>query len=43
MFKLKAELIEPVIARGYPKEKDFDALNALARKIAEKHKEKGIE
>ncbi len=37
MFRLKAELIEPVMARGYPKEKDFEKLDELARKIAEKH------
>ena len=37
---LKAEFIEAVVARGYPKEKDFEALNKLAKKIAEKHKQK---
>jgi len=37
MLKLKAELIEPVVIKGYPKEKDFESLRELARKIAEKH------
>jgi len=39
---LKVELLEPVIAKGHPKEEDFKALDELARKIAEKHKEIGI-
>ncbi len=36
---LKVELIEPVIAKGYPKEADFKALDELAEKIKNKHKE----
>ncbi len=39
---LKVELLEPVIAKGHPKEGDFKALDELARKIAEKHREIGI-
>ncbi len=39
---LKVELLEPVIAKGHPKEEDFKALDELARKIAEKHREIGI-
>jgi flavorubredoxin len=35
---LKAEILDPVICKGYPKEKDFQALDALAETIAEKHK-----
>jgi len=34
---LKVELLEPVIAKGYPKEEDFDALNKLADEILKKH------
>ncbi|MHC4638620.1 MAG: FprA family A-type flavoprotein [Planctomycetota bacterium] len=39
---IKAELLEPVIARGEPKEKDFVALDNLADRILDKHKELGI-
>lgn len=39
---LKVELLEPVIAKGHPKEEDFEALDELAKKIAEKHIEIGI-
>jgi flavorubredoxin len=34
---LKVELFEPVLARGYPKQKDFEALDRLADAIAQKH------
>lgn len=34
---LKVELLDPVLARGYPKQKDFEALDRLATVIAEKH------
>ncbi len=38
--KLKGvEIVEPVYIKGYPKEEDFKALDAMAEKIAEKHKE----
>jgi flavorubredoxin len=36
---LKVEILEPVIAKGYPKDKDFTALDELADKILAKHKE----
>jgi flavorubredoxin len=36
---LKAEILEPVIAKGYPKDDDFMALDKLADRILEKHKE----
>lgn len=36
---LKVELLEPVIAKGFPKEEDFKALEKLADTILEKHKE----
>ena len=35
---LKAEILEPVIIRGLPREADFKALEKLADTIAEKHK-----
>jgi len=36
---LKVELLDPVIAKGFPKEEDFKALERLADTISEKHKE----
>ena len=36
---LKVEVIEPVLCKGVPSEKDFKALDALAAVISEKHKE----
>jgi len=36
---LKAELLEPVIAKGCPKDDDFAALEKLADKILEKHRD----
>lgn len=39
---LKVELLEPVICRGYPREADFRALEALAESVAGKHKELGL-
>ena len=38
MTNIKAEIIEPVIIKGYPKEVDFKSLDRLADSIAEKHK-----
>jgi flavorubredoxin len=35
---LKAEILEPVLCKGLPKEDDFKALDSLATTIAEKHK-----
>jgi flavorubredoxin len=35
---LKVEVIPPVMAKGYPREADFKALDTLAEAIAEKHK-----
>ncbi|MFX1474183.1 MAG: FprA family A-type flavoprotein [Promethearchaeota archaeon] len=34
---LKVEILPPVIIKGYPKEKDFEALDKLADTIQEKH------
>jgi len=36
---LKAEILEPVLCKGFPKEDDFKALDSLATTIAQKHKE----
>ena len=38
---LKAEILPPVICKGYPGEEDYKALDALADAIAAKHKENG--
>ena len=35
---LKVEILDPVVIRGYPRDKDFEALDKLAATIAEKHK-----
>jgi len=35
---IKAEVLPPVLAKGLPKDAEFKALDALADKIAEKHK-----
>jgi flavorubredoxin len=39
---LNAEIIEPVVAKGFPKEDDFKSLDELAAKISSKHKDLGI-
>lgn len=39
---LEVEILEPVVAKGYPKDDDFTALEKLADKILTKHKELGI-
>jgi len=39
---LKAELLEPVVIKGYPKEPDYKALSALAGAIQLKHQEIGV-
>jgi flavorubredoxin len=39
---LKVEVIEPVVAKGLPRDEDFEALDKLADKIAEKHRGIGI-
>ena len=35
--KLKVELLEPVLSKGFPREADFKALDNLAETIAQKH------
>lgn len=42
MSNLKVQLLEPVMAKGEPKEADFVALERLADDILAKHKEAGI-
>jgi len=42
LTNLKAEILEPVLAKGEPKDSDFAALDKLADKILVKHKEVGI-
>ncbi len=42
MSNLKAESLEPVLAKGEPKEDDFVALDKLVDEILVKHKELGI-
>ncbi|MDD5339127.1 MAG: FprA family A-type flavoprotein [Dehalococcoidales bacterium] len=39
---LRVEIIPPVIIKGYPKEADYKALDALADAIVAKHKEAGL-
>ena len=39
---LKAEVLDPVISKGFPREEDLKALDNLASTIAEKHKEQGF-
>ena len=36
---LKVEILSPVLCKGFPKEQDFAALDALAAAIADKHEE----
>lgn len=42
MSNLKAEILEPVLSKGEPKENDFAAIEKLADGIHAKHKEIGI-
>jgi len=39
LSNLKVELIEPIVIKGFPKEKDFRALDRLANEVLNKHKE----
>jgi flavorubredoxin len=39
---LKAEVLAPVLSKGFPGEEDFRALDNLASTIAEKHKERSF-
>ena len=42
LSSLKAEILGPVIIKGFPKDNDFIALDRLADEILTKHKELGI-
>ena len=42
MPNIKAEILEPVLTKGEPKEADYAALDKLADEILTKHKENGI-
>ena len=42
LSNLKVEILEPVIAKGFPRGEDFEALDRLAATIAEKHKEHNL-
>jgi len=42
LTNIKVELLEPVLAKGAPKEKEFQALDGLAAAIAEKHRGSGV-
>ena len=37
-----AEVLEPVLVKGYPKDSDFSLLDGLAEKIKEKHRQSGL-
>ncbi|RKX54821.1 MAG: FprA family A-type flavoprotein [Thermotoga sp.] len=39
---LKAELLEPVVVKGYPDEEDLKALERLANEIVEEHRSIGV-
>jgi flavorubredoxin len=39
---VKAEVLPPVVIKGFPKAADFEALNRLADQIAESHKKIGL-
>ena len=39
---LKAEVLPPVLGKGFPREEDFRALDNLASTVAAKHKERGF-
>jgi flavorubredoxin len=39
---IKVELLEPVLAKGTPKQKDFQALDGLAAAIAARHRALGV-
>ncbi|MBM3957412.1 MAG: FprA family A-type flavoprotein [Gemmatimonadetes bacterium] len=40
---LRLEMLDPVLCKGFPREGDFEALEALADKIASKHRESGLQ
>jgi flavorubredoxin len=42
LANLKVEMFEPVVVKGYPKPADLSALDNLADRILEKHREAGL-
>ena len=42
LANLKAEFVEPVVAKGQPRDEDFHNLDALASKIYDLHKQAGL-
>jgi flavorubredoxin len=42
LTNFKAELLAPVVSKGYPKENEFRQLDRLADDIASKHRAIGI-
>ncbi len=42
MSNLKAEMLDPVLCKGLPKENDFKAIENLAATIAEKHRDHNL-
>jgi len=42
LSSLKAEILQPVLVKGYPKEEDFESLDRLADEILKKHKEQKL-
>jgi flavorubredoxin len=42
LTNLKVEMFDPVVVRGYPKDADLSALDDLADRILEKHKQAGL-
>jgi flavorubredoxin len=39
---LKVELLDPVLCEGFPRDKDFEALDRLADAVAARHREEEI-
>ena len=42
MAGLEAEVLDPVLCKGLPRQSDFEAIDRLAASIASKHREQGI-
>ncbi len=42
MANLKAEFVEPVVAKGHPRDEDYHNLDALATRIYDLHKQAGL-
>jgi flavorubredoxin len=42
LVNLKAEFVEPVVAKGHPRDEDYHHLDALATKIYDLHKQAGL-